>query len=406
MTVKTLQKQTGAATLLAAVMLLVGVTLITLLTARVVLVDTKVEANDYRTKQAVAAASAALDYGIGYFMDGGLDHDNDDVVDTIDSGVFSLGDASATLTFNNNDGTCTTASSMSSSLVTAVGFSDDGVATRTITTCVGSIPLFGNPGPEQPLISGSNIMTTGNASIINRYTNVNTWSGGGFDIGNSSAMRTYLNDGSITCLTDGSMTEAEKLRCESNDSAYATQLISTSDLGNGLDIIDADSNLANLNTTLSGTEPTFFSNFFAISFEEMEQLAENINQHIEGGNLSGTLDGYDGIIFIDGDASITGGTIGTRDNPAIVIVNGNFSFSGNPTINGVLFVIGQMDAGGTITVIGSAIVEGDTTVVPAGEDAVEGNGTLNLVYAPGLYGDSDNPIKGTGTVVAGSWRDW
>jgi hypothetical protein len=87
-------------------------------------------------------------------------------------------------------------------------------------------------------------------------------------------------------------------------------------------------------------------------------------------------------------------------------VNGNLNFTGGVTIYGVLYVVGQADIAGNISVIGSTIVEGDPAHVPSGDDPVEGNGTLNLVYAPDVIGNSDNNPVGRTNVIDGSWRDW
>ena len=255
--------QKGAVSLLMAILLLVGITLITLLTARTVLVETKIEANDYRTKQASSAANSAMDYGIGYFLNGGLDHiDNTDgsqgsdgIVDVIPNNVFTT--VSAQVTFNNDDGNCTSGADMKSALITATGFSDDGIATRTIIQCVGTIPLLKDGGPDQPLISRSSVAATGNANIINRYSNMTIWSGDEVDIGNSVSMGTYLNGGAA-CIFDSAQTDADRARCESEDEDVSSQKISSSNLGNGLDIIDQDPSLALLESTSSGNDPSFF----------------------------------------------------------------------------------------------------------------------------------------------------
>lgn len=413
------KNQIGAVSLLMAILLLTAITALTLITARVVLVETKIEANDYRTKQAVSAANSALDYGIQYFMTGGLDQvinadgtaGSDGIVDVISSNVFTT--VIAQVSFDNNDGSCTSAGGMDSALITATGFSDDSVARRTITQCVGTIPLLKDGGPDQPLISKSNVATTGNANIINRYSNMTVWSGDTVAIGNSAAMSTYLNDGSIVCEFSSSQTDAERAACES-ETTTNVEKISSSNLGNGFDIIDEDPSLANLNETSSGTDPLFFENFFNLNIDMMEILAQGIDQYYVGGtvgtntfvNIGANVDGKSGIIFIDGNASLNSNVVvGSRTNPAILIIDGNFKFTGNPQIYGILYVVGQMDVGGTITVVGSSVVEGDSAYVPAGEEAVEGTGTLNLVYAPSVI-NADNPIEGSGQIVSGSWRDW
>jgi len=61
-------KQKGAAVLLVSIVLLIGVTLITIFAARVGVMDQRISANEYRHKEAQASAHAALDQA-GAFVD-------------------------------------------------------------------------------------------------------------------------------------------------------------------------------------------------------------------------------------------------------------------------------------------------------------------------------------------------
>ncbi|MGZ8200202.1 MAG: hypothetical protein ACXWUC_05395, partial [Methylosarcina sp.] len=185
------QTQEGAATLLTALILLICITLVTLAASKTVLVETQISADNYRMAQAVAAANAAMDFGVGYFDNGGFDQKinatgaagNDSIVDTIADITYTSGTqtTTASLTFNNAAGTrCVAAGStpnMKSGMITAVGRSDDGLAVRTISQCVGTIDVFGGNGPKQSLISRGGVGLTGNYQVINRYYNTTAWSG-------------------------------------------------------------------------------------------------------------------------------------------------------------------------------------------------------------------------------------
>jgi len=406
-------RQKGAATLLVAIVLLISITLVVLLTAKTVLIETKVEANNYRAGQSVAAAAAGLDYGISYFDNGTFDHDSNDVMDFyLDAGndiyrhnltlTSSLSSQviTANVYFDNDDSDnpagsamCTSTAGMQSGLVIASGFSDDGIASRTVSQCLGIIPIFKDNGPDQPLISKGAVGMTGNASVINRYSNITIWSGDETDIGNSVSMSTYLWDEVSSPLTSAQLIDT--------DPSNNAQKISSSRLGNGFDIIDSDPGLSSL------TGEQFFNNFFSISRDGMESIAQNTGQHYASGNVSSDLDGQSNIIWVDGDATINSNiTVGSVTEPAIVYINGNLNYSGGPTIYGILYVVGQMTVTGTVSVIGSSIVEGDPLHVPAGEDPVDGNGTLNLVYAPDLFDSTTSVPDGISVIVDGSWRDW
>ena len=66
-----------------------------------------------------------------------------------------------------------------------------------------------------------------------------------------------------------------------------------------------------------------------------------------------------------------------------------------------------MTIAGTVSVVGASVVEGDTSLVPTGEDPVTGNGTLNQVFAPSLLqNDNNQPLPGLTVAVAGTWKDW
>ena len=428
------KNQNGAVTLLTAVVLLTGITLVTLLSSKAVLVQIQIAADNYRMTQAVAAANAALDFGIGYF-DGvvnaggavvaGFDHDNNGCPDYLSDSLSYLDPATnttincaatlphtltyksadetletrATITFNNAAGTrCVAAGAtpnMKSGLITAVGFSDDGLAQRTISQCVGTINIFGGNSPKQSMVSRSGVGLTGNYTMINRYYNTTSWSGSAVNIGASASAATYLRP---VGTRESDYTRAQ-LEDSGTGNAYTSQPISDKNKGNGVDTIADDPGLASL------TGDSFFNNFFYGDRATMENLAQSLNQVYPAANI-GNAAGKSGVVWIEGNATLNGGTYGTADSPVIFIINGNLSSSGNPNINGLLYVRGQFDAAGTVGVLGSAIIEGDPALVPAGEDPVVGHGGVDLIYSPYTLDRSANAIVGTTTAISGSWRDW
>jgi hypothetical protein len=284
---------------------------------------------------------------------------------------------------------------MKSGMITAIGASDDGLGVRQVSQCVGTIDVFGGNAPTQSLLSGGAVGLTGNYTIINRFNNTTLWSGGAVNIGNSASASTYLLPSRID---PSSLTQAQ-LQDSSTNNSYTSQPISSNTSGNGVDAITNDPRLS----TLTGDQ--FFNNFFYGDRTAMQNLANSLNQVYPSGNAS-AADGNTGVVWFNGDTTLQGGTYGTPSNPVIMIINGNLTTSGNPIINGLLYVTGQLIAKGTPTVLGSVIVEGNPNMVPAGQNPVIGNGTVNLVYTPYTLNQSVNPIKGTTTAIDGSWRDW
>lgn len=426
-------KQKGAATLLTALVLLISISLVTLLASKTVINETQIAADNYRTEQAVAAANAAMDFAVGYFgMTGGLDHNNDGCPEYL-STTYTYYDpktrtnktcsASAPRTFeykkngtNENIGTATltfsTATGASNrckadtalpsykltwALVTAVGFSDDGLASRTITQCLGSFDPLGGNSPKQSLVTKGGVGLTGNYSVINRYYNTTAWSGLNMNIGASASASTTLRKFGTD---ESSFTRAQLESPDITPNAYTSEVISDRNKGNGVDVIGNDPRLSSL------APDEFFNNFFVGDRLTVRKYAFD-----QGQVYTSTADaiGKSGIVWIEGNSNpftMTGGTYGTADNPIIMIIDGNLRTTGTPQINGLLYVRGQFYAGGTVGVLGSVVVEGDPAKVPAGEDPVVGNGTVDLIYSPYTLDRAANPFKGTTTTISGSWRDW
>jgi len=447
-------KQKGAATLLTAVMLILATTLVAITTGKTVLQETKITANSYRTAQANTAANAAMDYAVAYFQVSGLDQwhtaddeaGSDDIVDfPIDADTPTLASCSFTNATANhivlgtgtdqttlarfyfintptydddNDGStaeivnpCDAAGSLSSAgtnmnagMVVAQGWSDDCSAVRTISQCitVGNGSILKGDGPEQPFISKGQVMVGGSATIINRYTNSTIWTGSSVGL-TGAAIETYSRTADTDLATDftDSNGNLEKSRLIESDESIDTQAMTNSKNGIGADVITGDPNIAN------NTDDEFFELFF----KDMDGIADNSKAEIKA--LAGTqllpagsdLDGLNSLIWVEGTStatSLNGGTIGTAEKPAILIVEGDLNLAGGTEIYGVIYVVGELFVAGTVTVTGSVITEvtGDAT------------GNLTIIYTPfssdgdPTMGSSTNPIAGTHTVVSGSWKDW
>jgi len=416
-----LKHQKGAATLLTAVILLIAITMVTFITAKTVLMETKMVANNHRTSQAIASAQAGMDYALAYFDDGGLDHDTDGILDPIDPDVDVDADGiqdfiaplSSTVVFFNKSSTsavspapypCVDSSldslnNQKSALVQVTGTSDDGTASRTLYQCVGTRNILKGGGPKQTLVSGSVVDLTGSAQIINRYNDLNVWSAGASDIA-GAAMKSYIRPPAVELadLTADELTETPQPAINN------AQQVSSGGTGSGTDIYQVDSTLAAAKTltdasaTGDGTG-SFFDLFFYDDLADLADIADSNDQKLSTGADATDLNGLGDIVYVDGDASLVGGgnTIGSSDSSAIIIIDGDFTFNGG-TIYGMVYVTGTLTMAGGATVVGSLIAE----------DGVDmGSGTSSLVYAPNSHGDPEKrPLKGTTGIVNGSWRDW
>ncbi|MBE0434859.1 MAG: hypothetical protein IBX56_03535 [Methylomicrobium sp.] len=427
-------RQKGAISLLTALILLIGISLITFFTAKTVLVETQISANNYRTSQAVAAAQAALDEGTAYFMAGGTDHNQDFnrdfteppnaeempsaencaiSADTTTSPV-NLTNQLALFYFDRPDPPPPAPDDngrpnrcriffpeandvVDAALLVARGWSDDCSAVREISQCLGTFDIFaGGKSPEQPFVTRVGVGALGNAQIINRYNNSNIWAGGDAGVAGAS-FSTYLrpSNKSRDDLTSEQLNSEDVVLTGEDQDA---QLVSNKNAGYGIDVVTNDPTLG------TKTSDEFFEMFFAQTKTHLMNAADNVDQRSDSGTQP--PDKTTGLIWVGGDGapsttttSITGGTIGSESNIAILIVNGDLSITGDVDIYGVVYVTGELKVAGKATIRGSVISENGPNDI---------TGTMNMVYVP--YGEgsgTSNPfIPGSGAVIPGSWRDW
>ena len=433
-------KQQGAVTLVTALVLLISITLVSILIAKTVLVETQMTADNYRTSQATAAASAAMDRAVAYFFAGGLDQYNnatpatltaDGLVDytsgvggTPPPAALTLTDGAQTTSaqffFDNRptDPTvnyvnrcdctgpkspCMATTNMTRALVTATGWSDDRTAVRTITQCVATFDLLDDNSPHMPFISKAGAGGFGNAKLINRYNNSAIWVGGDDSV-HGANYGTYLRP-SGTEVADSTTTQldsaCEVLPCnDASNPGPNTQLVSSLNSGNGIDVVTNDPTLASKTSdTVNLTDPAqnqFFDMFFSQTKAAIKNAADSADQLLVA---NASLANKTGLIWVEGDSAINGtDTVGSATKPAILIVNGDLTLNGG-TIDGIIYVTGKLTIEGTPVIKGSVISENGPNT---------GAGTPTLVYKPwGNDGNKAPPfIDGTGSIIAGSWKDW
>lgn len=400
-----LANQRGAVTLLTALILVIAVTLLALLSAKIVINETRVTASDYRTAQAVEAAMAAMDQGLAHFNAEGGRIDpafTEPTQAQLDALVASCTTATPAtnaqeigipdlatprtlgLYYFANTGTadrCNAGGEPSAGTIVAMGWSDDCVAQRTISACLGTVPLFRDgSGPKQPFISDGSVAVTGDARIINRFTNISIWSGSSSVM--SGNFSTHLRPSDMT------LADLEPDELQANTTAN-TQLVSNSTAGLGLDIVTGDLSLANL------TNDGLFNSFFMQDRDATKELAQVVNT-VPPVNSGGDV--TSGLYWVDGDGKINNGEWGSIDEPIVMIVDGDLDINGGE-IYGMLYVTGELKIAGNITIYGSMVSESEINA---------GSGTPEIVFVPfgGRGGMPPPPIVDSGAVISGSWRDW
>jgi len=403
--------QQGAAVLATAMILLFGGTILAFVSAQLVLDQTKVTSNDFRTAQATEAALAGIDEGIAFFNNNGTKINLSSVAPTtaelanLENGLvsfsaWSTGATKVELTnavyyFANSGANdrCNANGALNGGTLYSTGWSDDFTAKRTVSVCLGIVPLMGpDGGPKQPFVTRAGVGALGNSSIVNRYTNISVWAGDATDV-SGNAFDTWLRPAGT------SKSDFTKSELQDEDPNNNSEKVSDASSGFGVDIVVGDKTLANSSTD------EFWATFF--SGTTREDLRDSLK-----GRVSPTpfdSDTYDdtsdlpvemqGQFWSEGDFAFSGSEqYGNPESPVIMIVNGNLRITGSPKIYGIVYVTGELDLAGTMTVVGSVISENGPN---------KGTGTMQIVYKPWGGEDEDSiAVSNSGVVIPGSWKDW
>ncbi len=428
------QTQQGMATLLISLVILTTITFTLIYSARTVLMEQNVTANDLRGRQAFEAAEAGQEAAVAYLMTpGGRNKDGDDfiVTDASETDEFLFDTDNDGINDSNSitmpNGSLVTVSMEKADVktsnsfyvateITTRGWSDDGTALREINHVYSYVSPLPNV-PENPVLTRGNIVVNGAATVINPEGHSTIWSGGPVDLGGNNTTSTEIADPSQTsdgthtssyphCLGSTSLDPENCTPSATNQCPCAT--VRSSDRSTpGLDIVEQDGSLANL------SQDEFFLNFFGVTEEKYKNT--RVTLFTTGGNSqqdapTGANLAIDEVVWVDGDAAWNGITVGCsvagasnaagmtcggEIQPSIVIVNGNLDLKGNVTFWGLLYVRGEITGTGSADVRGAMLMEG-----------VDGktNGGLRIFYNSAVLRSlADSGQMGGG---GGSWRDF
>jgi hypothetical protein len=177
-------------------------------------------------------------------------------------------------------------------------------------------------------------------------------------------------------------------------------------------ILDNDATLANLT---NASEEAFFAKFFGQTLTDFQQSGHSIRIDMGSAQANGTeimrivnMGGEGLRFFVPGDVSFSNGnvgsgqTIGTFEKPIVIVARGDMEIRGNVSAYGLLYsatataVASEDPGGGGATVFGAYITRGAYTKI--------GNGNFSIIYDPTLWG-AGRP-NGQLVKVPGSWRDF
>lgn len=358
----------GAASLVLTLIILSISTLLIIFAANYGQLQTQAVSNSNRTQQAYSAAVAGLEFGINYL------NKNSAVILASPVGGYIQNYTSTSTTnvtlANNSKFSVTytnpTAGDYTVIKITSVGTSDDGSSTHTVSQLV----KFGSTllnSPTVPITSKGSVSLSGNSQIINTYNNNTIKSGSTVSMSGSSS----------TILSSGTSSTAGNIR----------------------------SDITQNNTTLSGTSSNdLFAQNFGVSAANVK--GDIAHYYTSGSNTDykSQLDGLNGTsIWIDqtgGQATISGNTqIGTASNPVLLIINGDVKFSGNVTIYGYVYILGNSttDLTGNVDIIGGMTTSANLSAT----------GSIQVFYSPTtLTNLQNNANMRYYAKVPGTWKDF
>jgi len=355
-----IQYQKGVVTIVTAVVLLIIITILALLTARVVIFETRVTANEVRAVEAFENAMTGLTTVLSAYNTGTAKSE---------TALEALGSLPA---WKVED----VESAGLGLRVRLRGYSADSTATSVVEQVIVGTSSLAGP-LATPLTSKGTAGISGSGMVVNPEGNFTVWTGNAVDFTQNASG----NNEGFTMVKHPTLDSTIK----SSDRNYV-----------GSDVIDGDSALSSL------TDDEMFENF--ISGTDYDHSAyssgfdfyrSTIATMIVDGDTA-DLDGVvDSVIVVNGDLELNGGTIGTADQPVILVVDGALDMTGNPEIYGVVYVRDDMpEATGTPVIHGSLIVEGD----------VPSTGNVTVIYSSAINGRAGR--LGPAIFMPGSWRDW
>ncbi len=364
------KNQRGYALLLTAVIIVLGISITALITAKSLYFDQKELNNERNQALAFQAAEAGLEFGISYLYDNKsaitADTDLNGFIDGYTNAAITNVAFSNGTTFNvvySNP----VVNNFSTLQISSTGTSDNGSTTRTITQLLQIFPIV-TGAPPASVIAKGNVALSGNLTVANTIVNTSTnntiWSGG-----------TVALTGSAETIANGG--------------------IGSDKNGINSDVVHDDAGLSSL------TSEQFFSGFFGDTKANASTHADIVLNNSSNYNMSATLNGVTGkSIWVNqtgGEASFSGNaTIGSAAHPVVLVINGPFKANGTTVIYGMVYIAGDWDngGGGDLTVNGGIVVEGTLT----------STGTPNVNYSPTVMQN----LNGIGDYVKvpGSWRDF
>ncbi len=402
--------QKGAVALPISVLLLFVAALVLIAVSKTTLMEQRISGNEIRARQAMQAAQAGISHAAAYMKEkGGIDQGSPDgkadtpIPEHLADGAryqfyycdpspsappnpYPPGDSCENALSRSNCGVGFTAvKRFATPLVLACGWSDDGLAMQPVVVSISrAFDLALSGAPENPVISKGGINVQGSATVTNYFTNLTIWTGDSFSgVGNSG--KTFVRNPRVPQPAMTAIPPDRPTACKESDNYICL----TDKSIRGPDIIDNDLTLKNM------SDEAMFEQFFGNDFATYR---DDIATRYVAADQASTLAGIEGesVVITPASSGVSLPSMGTRESPVVVIIDGNLSQTGNTTIYGVVYVMGDMSGSGNFTVYGNVSVEGD----------VASTGSLDIIFDPFAISNTRKIKLGKPGLLSGSWRDW
>lgn len=385
----TRRREQGLATILISIVLLAAITVMVIFAAQTAVLDQRMSANEMRMKQASGAAQSGIETAMAQLNSGQglpgepLARNFDDPGESRSQFRVAFLDPESEIDPCPEDPADFSGNSAVSTLETLLfscGWSDDLSARKGIVVLMRASPSLGNP-PTNPLTSLGGVTTNGAARVFNYFNNLTIWTAQSTGVSGNPGT-TYVRDQSVNPPSD--MTAVTDNLSQPNINDYYLQTTDASLVGP--DVIDGDLSLRSLEARGGDA---FFENFLGTTRDDYQAQSISVDNADDLDGMSGQA-----IWFDTENAELSGGTIGSREEPVVLVVSGDLRVTGNVDIYGVVYVAGDLRGSGTFNNFGSSIIEGETLI----------GGNPSFIFDPDIAFAAGN--VGVRGIVTGTWRDW
>jgi len=411
---KPITKQKGAVVLLVSIVLLIGVTLITVFAARVGVMDQRISANEYRHKESQAAASAALDQGAA-FVSQNLDlyegtaaswtsctpiqstfpctisgQTYEKVYSSLSGPIINPLSYTSDLSSGVSSDTyilfTTSASAGNVLTVVGKGSSLDGSADSIAQISYAQVSLL-TPGEIPPIMAPS-LKLNGNFTIV---ANPNT----GLD-GSGVPISGWVEHWPVTAATgtwqtchlgdfrDGTTVCADEYDSTDNWSGCKCE----EDLSNAT-IANADASIDIYEQTTDFPDPFSFIFNNSSPGDVEDDIKINGKHYVDDcpANL-GTLD-LSALkkpwVWVKGDCTVP--SVGTQDVPVLLVVEGRMTLNANTNVWGLLVSLSDVKSTGAAIVHGALVADNTADITAGGYKQVYDPSALDRLQGPSINTD-------------------